>query len=305
MKFIPDAIRRTIANQALLSKKNAPTILFGTGIASMVGSTVLACRATLKVEGVLAEIEHNKQKTVTAKEYIESGEASEGLTYTDSELRKDLAIIYTRGAVKMVKLYAPAAILGGIGVVCLTKSHQILKERNMALTAAYIAVDTAFKRYRERVVDRYGEETDRDLRYDNEDVDIIDDETGKLVSTSKVVEGDQGCTHAGSTRRTATGVLLRWTSTTGSSCVLSRTGPTINCAAGGISSSTKCMPCSVWLIPQPELSSVGSTIATTKWVTTTPTSVAGISRPANHSPSSTAEKARFCSISTSMAPSGN
>jgi hypothetical protein len=192
MKFIPDAIRRTITDQALLGRKHAPTILLGAGLASMVGSTVLACRATLKVEAVLDEIAADKNQAIQVKKYVEAGKASEETTYDDIDLRQDLSVIYTRGAVKVIRLYAPAVILGGVGVACLTKSHQILKERNLALTAAYIAVDTAFKTYRERVVDRYGEETDRELRYDSEEVDIVDDETGKLVSTTKIVEGDHG-----------------------------------------------------------------------------------------------------------------
>src|SRR3954464_10676525 len=154
MKFVPEAIRRTIADQALLGKKHSPTILFGAGIASMVGSTVLACRATLKMESVLDEVAAEKHKTARAKAFVDSDDAPDDITYTDAELRKDLSIIYTRGAVKVVKLYGPAIILGGIGVACLTKSHQILKERNLALTAAYIAVDKAFQSYRERVIDR-------------------------------------------------------------------------------------------------------------------------------------------------------
>jgi hypothetical protein len=53
MKFVPDAIRRKVADQALLGRKHSPTILLGAGVVSMVGSTVLACRATLKLEEVL------------------------------------------------------------------------------------------------------------------------------------------------------------------------------------------------------------------------------------------------------------
>jgi hypothetical protein len=140
----------------------------------------------------LDEIAADKNQAIQVKKYVEAGKASEETTYDDIDLRQDLSVIYTRGAVKVIRLYAPAVILGGVGVACLTKSHQILKERNLALTAAYIAVDTAFKTYRERVVDRYGEETDRELRYDSEEVDIVDDETGKLVSTTKIVEGDHG-----------------------------------------------------------------------------------------------------------------
>jgi Family of unknown function (DUF6353) len=189
MKFVPQAIRRRVADQVLLGKKHSPTILLGAGIVSMVGSTVLACRATLQLEEVLDEIENDKSLAHRVKTAVDRGE-HESVTYTDEEVRNDIRIILTRGAVQVTKLYAPSVILGGIGVVCLTKSHQILLERNAALTAAYIAVDTAFKEYRKRVVDRYGEETDREFRYGSEDVDIIDEETGKLTSTTRVAPGE-------------------------------------------------------------------------------------------------------------------
>lgn len=190
MKFIPDSVGRTLAGQILLARKHSPTILFGTGIVSMVGSTVLACRATLKVEDVLTEIEYEKTKTEKAKELVDSG-ATE-VTYSDEELRHDMRIILMRGAWNIGKLYGPSILLGGVGILCLTKSHKILEERNMAITAAYVAVNGAFEKYRERVIDRFGEDLDRELRYDYEDVDIIDDETGKVVSATRAGAGDPG-----------------------------------------------------------------------------------------------------------------
>jgi hypothetical protein len=92
----------------------------------------------------------------------------------------------------VVKLYAPAVGLGIAGIVCLTKSHRILEERNVALTAAYVAVDKAFAKYRERVIDRFGEDLDRELRYDYQEVDIVDEQTGKVVSGTRAGEGDPG-----------------------------------------------------------------------------------------------------------------
>lgn len=190
MKFVPQAISRTVANQALLAQKHSPEILFGVGIASMVGSTVLACRATLKLNEVMNDVENDKAKAQRAKEMVEAGEVPEGTTYTDDEMSQDLRIIKVQGLVKIAKLYAPPLILGGVGVLCLTKSHKILQTRNAALTAAYVAVDNAFRRYRQRVVDRFGEETDREFRYDAEEVDIIDEDTGKIIETVHVAPGE-------------------------------------------------------------------------------------------------------------------
>jgi hypothetical protein len=190
MKFVPHAVSRKIAKQALLARKNSPEILFGAGVVSMVGSTVLACRATLKLEEVLEKIEKDKSLAHRVKSAVDKGEVREDVTYTDEEVKRDTAVILVRGGFQIVKLYTPSLILGGVGVLCLTKSHQILRERNAALVAAYVAVEKAFQVYRERVVERYGEDTDRELRYGSEEVKIIDEDTGKMESAVRVEPGE-------------------------------------------------------------------------------------------------------------------
>lgn len=53
----------------------------------------------------------------------------------------------------------------------------------MALSAAYAAVDKGFKDYRERVVERFGEQVDKELKYNIKakkfDEVTTDPETGK------------------------------------------------------------------------------------------------------------------------------
>lgn len=190
MRLVPPAISRKVASQALLARKNSPTILLGAGVVSMVGSTVLACRATLKVDAVLSNIESEKNKASLVKEQVDSGDASDEITYSDREYRQDTAIILARGAGSLAKLYAPSIILGGVGIVCLTKSHSILQNRNTALTAAYLTVDRAFTAYRERVVDRYGEDVDRELRHGSEKGDLVNEETGKVKSVTIAAAGE-------------------------------------------------------------------------------------------------------------------
>jgi Family of unknown function (DUF6353) len=172
MKFIPLALSRGVARQALTAQANAPTLLFGAGVLAMIGSTALACRATLKVEEVLEKGEHDV-------------EATRSPDYPEEERKKDLAIIYTRTGADLVRLYAPAIIAGAAGVFMLAKSHSILVKRNAALTAAYIAVDEAFKRYRGRVREKYGDEEDQRLMFSNEEVQVLN-ERGKLETQVRV-----------------------------------------------------------------------------------------------------------------------
>lgn len=176
MKLIPKTISTKMARHALLTQKNSPKYMFAAGVAGMVGSTVLACRATLKLEEFVsdAQIDLNVAKEMEHEDY------------TDSDRQKDIAIIYTRSAVGMAKLYGPSILLGSVSIGLLTKSHNILTERNAALTAAYAAVDKAFTQYRGRVVEKYGEDEDRELRYSAKSVDVIDEETGKKTARRRV-----------------------------------------------------------------------------------------------------------------------
>lgn len=180
MKLIPTAISRTIARQSLLASSNAPSLLFGAGVAGMVGSTVLACRATLKLEEVLHESAND----------LEVARTIQHEKYSEGDRQRDTAIIYSRMFGSVVKLYGPSVLLGAASVGCLTKSHNILQERNLALTAAYAAVDEAFKTYRARVVERHGEDEDRKLRYETEEVEVYDEDLGNNVKTTRIAPGE-------------------------------------------------------------------------------------------------------------------
>lgn len=169
MKFVPEAIGRQVARKALITQKASPELLFGVGIVGIVGSTVLACRATLKMESVLDEAQHN----------LETARALEHPEYSEKDRSRDISLIYFQSSVKVIRLYAPAIIVGGISIYALTSSHRILTKRNMALTAAYGALEKGFNEYRGRVIDKYGEEEDRNLRYGSEVATITDGKNKK------------------------------------------------------------------------------------------------------------------------------
>jgi len=178
MKFVPHSVTRAVATQMLHANKNAPNLLFVAGVAGVVGSTVLACRATLKLEEELTEVSDNLADVRLR------AEPTNTLDYSDN-LKKDITKVYLFGAAGVAKLYAPAFLLGSASIFCLTKSHNILQDRNLALTAAYTAVDQAFKRYRENVVEDYGPDIDRRMRYETEEY-IYTDEHGEEMCEIRI-----------------------------------------------------------------------------------------------------------------------
>ena len=121
---------------------------------------------------------------------MEHPEYLEPEKYTEDDGKNDIRILYAKTGLNIIKLYAPSVILGGLSITAMLTSNNILRKRNIALAAAYTAVDKGFKEYRSRVVERFGEEMDRELRYNLKSKEIeetVVDEKGKEKTVKKTV----------------------------------------------------------------------------------------------------------------------
>lgn len=178
-----------VASKAIMKiKKRSPEILIVVGVVGTVVSAVIACKATTKVNKIIDDAKDDIDKVHVATEncVTEAGE-----TYSTEDSKKDLAIIYAQTGVKLAKLYAPAVILGTFSIASILASNNILRKRNVALGAAYAAIDKSFKDYRGRVIERFGEQVDTELKYGIkakkfEEVEV-DPETGKEKKVKKTV----------------------------------------------------------------------------------------------------------------------
>lgn len=144
-KEVP-GLSRKLSRQKLVLKKNSPHIFFGLGVAGTVVSTVLACRATLRLPETLEEIENDVSNVREGKEDP-----------------KDTAYVYLKAASKVGRLYGPALMVGTISLGSLTGAHVSLSRRNTALMAAYASVSAAFEKYRERVEVELGPDRELDI----------------------------------------------------------------------------------------------------------------------------------------------
>nr|DAQ98020.1 MAG TPA: hypothetical protein [Caudoviricetes sp.] len=141
-------------------RKHSPELLIAAGVVGTVVSTVLACKATTKLSTILDESKGNIETIHKCENDKEMEER-----YSQEDAKKDLAIVYIQTGVKIAKLYAPAVVLGTISIAGIVASNNILRKRNVALAAAYATVDKSFKEYRSRVVERFGDDVDKELRY--------------------------------------------------------------------------------------------------------------------------------------------
>lgn len=196
IKQLTTNVTRAFHKAGFQLKKHSPEILVVTGVIGTVASAVLACKATTKVNFVLEETKaqidviHTGAEKGEVKGYLENGEIGM-IPYNADDSKKDLAIVYAQTGLKLAKLYGPAVILGAVSITGILVGHNILHKRNLALAAAYTAVDTSFKGYRGRLVERFGEELDKELFYNikaKEIEETVVDEDGNEKTVKKTVE---------------------------------------------------------------------------------------------------------------------
>lgn len=182
-------IKKIINQAGLKIKKYSPEILMVAGIVGTVTAAVTACKATLKVKDVMSEKEELQNDIHKCLE-------NPDVDYTEEDGKKYLTTVYAQTGVKLIKLYAPSVILGGVSIASIVMGQKILKKRNIALAAAYTAVDKGFKKYRANVVERFGERVDKELRYNIKAKEVekkITDKNGKEKTVKEIqydIEGN-------------------------------------------------------------------------------------------------------------------
>ena len=170
-------------------KKASPTIMIVGAAIGGVTAAVLACKATLKAEEIIAE--HNAQvETIhTTRQQVDDGtlELKDDATYTNEDMKKDITTTYIQTGIRLAKVYAPALTLGGISLACMFGSHHIMSKRNASLTAAYIAIDKAFNEYKGRVAERFGDRVQHELEHNIKAVEVESTEK-KEDGTEEVIK---------------------------------------------------------------------------------------------------------------------
>lgn len=181
LETVKNAVTSKVGRQLLLGKKHSPAIMFSAGVVGTVGTVVLACRATLKVEDVLDEAD---KKRLQIKTMVHEN-------YSEKDRTKDNLYLSVQTVAAVTKLYAPAIGLGIVSVGLLTGSHITLSRRNVAITAAYKAVEESFESYRDRIRADVGEEKEREY-YRGVTTDEIHDTKKGTVTTRKFVNPGGG-----------------------------------------------------------------------------------------------------------------
>lgn len=177
---------RLLSSTQYQVKKHSPEILMVAGIAGTIVGTVLACKATTKISEIIEEKNKNVEDVHTCLE-------DNTKEYTEEDSKKDLTIIYAQTGVKLFKLYAPAIGVMALSFASIIAGHKVLKKRNVAIAAAYAAIDKGFKQYRKNVIEEFGEGVDQQMRFGLKSKEIKKkDKDGKTVKEKEYYIDTEG-----------------------------------------------------------------------------------------------------------------
>lgn len=184
MKINTKTLRKSFKKAQLTVKKHSPEILMVAGVIGTVAGAVMACKETLELEDVLDECKQEKMEL--EEQYAMCEE------YSEDALKKDKVKLTIKQAAKIVKLYAPSVIMEATSIGVIFASNDIMRKRNASMAAAYATLNSMYKRYRQNVIESYGEEVDKDMRFGvkHEKVTEIDEDGNKVKIDARIVDLD-------------------------------------------------------------------------------------------------------------------
>jgi hypothetical protein len=183
---LPVGLTRTFSRSLLTLKKDSPHIFFVAGVVGSVASTVMACRATLKLSSTLDDIQVDLKNIKELKENVVHSNTPtlEGTNYSVSQYDRDVLYIYAKASLRITRLYAPSVIVGAASITALTGAHVQMTRRNAALMAAYAAVQEAYDNYRDRVREVLGEDAELDI-YHAAETEVVEKKQVKSADPNK------------------------------------------------------------------------------------------------------------------------
>lgn len=184
MKINTKTLRKSFKKAQLTVRKHSPEILMVAGVIGTVAGAVMACKETLELGDVLDECKQEKMELEEQYAMCEQ--------YSEDALKKDQVKLTIKHAAKIVKLYAPSVIMEATSIGVIFASNDIMRKRNASMAAAYATLNSMYKRYRQNVIESYGEEVDKDMRFGvkHEKVTEIDEDGNKVKIDARIVDLD-------------------------------------------------------------------------------------------------------------------
>lgn len=174
--FSMNVVKNVAIKSYMKLRKISPELALAGGIACSIGAIVAGIMSSKKVSRVVDEANAELDDIQKNEEVIEN-------------VKKESWKVYNKMVWKIARALAPAIGLEVASIALILLSHGILNKRYLNTTAAYTALQEAFRGYRERVRDAVGEDAEKVLMSGGKfEKDIhFEDENGETKKVNGIV----------------------------------------------------------------------------------------------------------------------
>lgn len=169
---------------ALGAKQKSPELFMIAGTCGFVGTFVTVAIQSRKIDAILDEHEARLAKIKELKKQSEeAGESAE----KQKEIGKATTMAWAKFLGQCARVYALPLTLGGATLFCFFKANGILKGLAIESAAMAAAANADLKKYRDGVVETFGKDADKDIRFGvkEEDVETEDGTVEKVKVASR------------------------------------------------------------------------------------------------------------------------
>lgn len=173
----------------------SPKIKIVVGVVGLIGAGVYACIKSAKVKKETEEERKifddiHRVRQSQKNELPEEEKIPEDLTacYSEKDYAKDVIRASFLFAKKLVKVYWLPLTVAVVSTCLIFNGMNVLNNRNLALSAAYASVSSAYEAYRARVKERFGEDVENEIYYATEHKEAVDGSTGEKVDNASVAK---------------------------------------------------------------------------------------------------------------------
>jgi hypothetical protein len=150
-------LTRAIGAAKLAMHAKSPTLFVVGGVIAMGAAAVVACRQTVKADGVLEPHTIKLEELKSQEAAVVSGREKGSI----SDIQAEKTQIYINGFTEVAKVYAVPVVMFVGGAVMVFRGHSIMQQRNAALAVAFTTLKRNMDAYRARVIAEQGHEADQ------------------------------------------------------------------------------------------------------------------------------------------------
>ena len=185
--------KRLIKQGQFKFEKNKGLIFTLLAGAFEVVAIVAMAKQAPKAEKVLAPA--NKKIEKLKLEMKDAEKVANHQVYVEDN-KKQIRKIQTKTFIDLAKIYALPTIFAGLSLTFMGGSYKVMRDKEIALGAAYVTLDNAYKAYRNRVKEEIGDEAEnklfKDIREKKIKRKVEDPLTGEIKEIEETVKVNGG-----------------------------------------------------------------------------------------------------------------